>query len=92
MLCDELCRTKGTEIKNKMLADATKVSIREFVKHCIGAKELFKFENNMADDPSAGFFKSNIDGTPVYYMQYCGFEYIFMYNYKTNPGSEYWID
>lgn len=90
MLCDKLCNLEGVEVKNKMIADATPVSRKEFVTNCAYAKDLFKYESNMADDPSHGFHKSNVKGVSCYYMQYAGFEFIFLKDYPT--GKEYWLD
>jgi hypothetical protein len=51
---------------------------------------MFNYELNMSDDPSHGFYKSNVKGVPCYYMQYVGFEFIFLKDYPT--GKEYWLD
>jgi len=90
LLCDKLCNLEGVEVKNKMIADATPVSRKEFVKNCAYAEDLFRYESNMRDDPSHGFYKSNVKGLPCYYMQYAGFEFIFLKDYQT--GREYWLD
>ena len=44
----------------------------------------------MMDDPDVGFYKSNIESIPVYYMQYVGFEYIFIENGEL--GQDFWMD
>jgi hypothetical protein len=90
MLCDKLCNIEGVEVKNQMIADASPISRKTFEKNCAYAKELFASESQMADDPSHGFYKSNVKGVPCLYMQYAGFEFIFLKDYK--GGKEYWLD
>ncbi len=90
MLCDKLCNIEGVEVKNQMIADALPISRKTFEKNCAYAKELFESESQMADDPSHGFYKSNVKGVPCLYMQYAGFEFIFLKDYK--GGKEYWLD
>jgi hypothetical protein len=90
MLCDKLCNIEGVEVKNKMIADASPISRKTFEKNCAYASELFESESQMADDPSHGFYKSNVKGVPCLYMQYAGFEFIFLKDYE--GGKEYWLD
>lgn len=90
MLCDKLCNIEGVEVKNQMILDASPISRKTFEKNCAYANELFKFESQMADDPSHGFYKSKVKGVPCLYMQYAGFEFIFLKDYK--GGKEYWLD
>lgn len=90
LLCDKLCQIESVEVKNKMVADAVPVSKREFVKNCGHADSLFKYEGYMLDDPSHGFYKSNVKGHLCYYMQYVGFEFIFMEGYPI--GKAYWLE
>ena len=90
MLCDKLCNIEGVEVKNQMIADASPISRKTFEKNCAYANELFESESQMADDHSHGFYKSNVKGVPCLYMQYAGFEFIFLKDYK--GGKEYWLD
>jgi hypothetical protein len=90
MLCDKLCNTQGVEVKNKMVADAKPISKKEFVSNCAYATQMMSYEGDMLDDPSHGFYISNVNGVPCMYMQYAGFEFIFL---KDAPGGqEYWLD
>jgi len=90
-LCIDVCHEEnGLEVKNKMVGDSIKISQREFVKNCNYANELFKYESYMRDDPSTSFHKSKLRDQDCYYMQYCGFEYIFLKNYPV--GKEYWLE
>lgn len=89
MLCDKLCNLEGVMVKNKMIEDAKEVSKGEFVKNCAYAKQLFKSEGEMKDDTSTAFYKSKVKDEDCYYMQYCGFEYIFT---RTGKGVVYWLD
>lgn len=91
MLCDELCRTSGVHVKNKMIEDSKPVSAEEFLDNCAYSKSLLVYEDiNETSDPSMGFYKSNVDGIPCYYVQFAGFEYIFIKGYP--GGKEYWLD
>ncbi len=90
LLCDELCNKEGVEVKNQMIADASPISRKTFEKNCAYANELFDYESQMRDDPSHGFYKSKVKGAPCLYMQYAGFEFIFLKGYK--GGKEYWLE
>jgi hypothetical protein len=91
LLCDKLCQLKGVETKNQMIADATEVSYEEFVENCSYAESLLEYETiNPQSDPGMGFYKSKVDRTPCYYVQYAGFEFIFTLG-NSNP-DEYWVD
>ena len=90
MLCDKLCNLKGVEVKNKMVADAKPITKEKFVENCAYSEEMMEYEGYMLDDPSHGFYESNVQGAPCMYMQYAGFEFIFL---KGIPGgNEYWLD
>lgn len=89
IMCDKLCNKEGVEVKNAMVAAGKPVTREEFVKNCSYAEDMFEYESQMLDDPSVGFYKSNVKGNPCYYMQYAGFEFIFTKNSKEKP---YWVD
>lgn len=90
MLCDKLCNIEGVEVKNQMILDASPINRKVFEKNCAYANELFVFEDQMRDDPSHGFYKSTVKGVSCLYMQYAGFEFIFLKDFE--GGKEYWLD
>ena len=90
LMCDKLCNLKGVEVKNKMVADAKKVSKSEFIKNCNYAKELISYEEDFRDDPDHGYYKSFVGTDPCYYIQYAGFEFIFTQD-KDNVKKPFWL-
>lgn len=91
MLCDKLCQTEGVEVKNQMIKDAEPVSREEFIENCAYAESMLYYQQiSKETDPSMGFYKSEVKGIPCYFVQYAGFEFIFIKNGK--PGKEYWLD
>ena len=91
LICDKLCELEGVEVKNQMIADSMPVRKEEFVENCVYSESLLFYENiNISSDPSMAFYKSEVKGVPCYYVQYAGFEFIFIKNGA--PGNEYWLE
>lgn len=91
MLCDKLCQIEGVEVKNQMVADAISVSEEEFINNCAYSESMMVYHNiDKRSDPSMGFYKSNVKGVPCYFVQYAGFEFIFI---EGGPsGNEHWLE
>lgn len=91
LICDKLCDLEGVEVKNQMIADSTEVSKEEFINNCAYSESLLEYETiDERSDPGLGFYKSKVKDVPCYYVQYAGFEFIFIGNGL--PGKEYWLE
>lgn len=76
--------------KNKMIEDAKPITKNTFIKNCNFANEFIEDSNYFLDDPTHGYYKSKLRDDDCIYVQYCGFEFIFVKDYPI--GKEYWIE
>ena len=84
--CDALRRAGGEEAWQQMMGSMEKITMQEFMAATQYEAILDEdpdmtpetmLAEQVSDDPDAGFYRSNWKGTPAYFMQHAGFEFIF---------------
>ena len=90
--CDKWRRnfTNGESNWQEMMANRTAIDESEFLD-CVDIEtsafldEDESLEEFMRDDPESGFYASSIKGNVLYFIQTCGFEFIFTTNGDCPP-------